>query len=136
MPKLPGSIQKRTCQKRTVSEIPGILFDRKKVLWTYAVRLMRCRHDNWVVDSTTGVNSGFRAADEPVKPPGAGPPGRGRHMEDGPSPRAAIQCASKPHQTGCGKVTALPSFYVTGNISVDLPITERSAPDRGLVVCR
>ena len=25
---------------------------------------------------------------------GAGPPGRGRHVEDGPSPRAASQCAS------------------------------------------
>ena len=34
--------------------------------------------------------------------PGAGPPGRGRHVEDGPSPRAASQCASnriKPHHS-------------------------------------
>ena len=32
--------------------------------------------------------------------PGVGPPGRGRHVEDAPSPRAASQCASsriKPH---------------------------------------
>ena len=34
--------------------------------------------------------------------PGAGPPGRGRHVEDGPSSRAASQCASnriKPQDT-------------------------------------
>ena len=33
---------------------------------------------------------------------GAGPPGRGRHVEDGPSPRAASQSTPmriKPHQT-------------------------------------
>ena len=77
-----------------------------------------------------------------LRPPRGSPATRGGTAGAGPArggwplPACGEPMRIKPHQTGCGKVTALPSFYVTGNISVDLPITERSAPDHGLVVCR
>ena len=46
---------------------------------------------------------GFPACDQGR----AGPPGRGRHVKDAPSPRAASQCASnriKPHQTASNRL--------------------------------